>query len=716
MRARDELIQSYSRAMPERVAQATDLWLGFEEGQRQNLSALRRLLHTLKGEAHMLELAQCAELAELAESVVDALRKAGKSSGLTGDALLGAFEGMGLASAANPDDEPIDLSELTAQLKTAIVELETEEPGEPEQPAAQAQEPAAAPQAGGTVRGSEPPPKERVSPLNPEDVWPLVHEVRRLHGEQAVLHVELREAQRMLRALLAEIDPQLSGEDLLERVTKTLGYGAEVDRRLSGVRQAWSSNDFAVGLTLDELDRTVRRASVVSADRLLKQVVRIGRSTARMLDKQVDLRVEGDAIMDASAEQRLEPALLHLVRNAIDHGIESPEVRRQRGKPERGLVRVRVAQTDSTVTVAIEDDGGGVNFEKLRRVLAGYVPDVEQLSDERVLEYLFEQGVTTTDQVTAISGRGVGLDVATREVSLAGGQVRFEATGPSGTRILLTLPATLHGEVAVPVTIGSQDYAIPTRAVNSVVRVSNLERGLDGNWLRVQTDGGTEVVRLYPLGELLGGSSRTEAGQPALVLHHGSNLFAVSVESYDNPRPISVHRTEELAFRSGLVRGVAPTPDGGVLLLLDVESLHAATRTAARQAAPEISTRRKPKAMVVEDAPVARELLCGVLRSAELDVIEATDGRAGLMLAHRELPDLVLTDLEMPYMNGIEMVAAFRRSATLAKVPVIVLTTAATEHNLASLAPLGVVAVLSKQRFAETELRELVARCVNQNA
>jgi two-component system chemotaxis sensor kinase CheA len=709
MRARDELIQSFSRTMPERIAAATDLWLGFEEGKRQNLAALRRVLHTLKGEAHMLELAQCAELAEHAESVVDALRKTGEPSGLTGDALLGAFEGIGLASAAGPDDEPMDVSELVLQLKAAALELEAGDPGD-------APAPQAVPEAKSAVRASEPPAKERIALLDPGDVGPLVHEVRRLHGEQAVLHVELREAQRMLRALLAEIDPHLSGEALRERITKTLGYGAEVDRRLSTVRQAWSSHEFTVGLTLDELDRTVRRASVVSADRLLKQVVRIGRSTARMLGKQVDLRVEGDAVMDATAERRLEPALLHLVRNAIDHGIESSELRRRRGKPERGTVQVKVAQTDSTVSVTVEDDGGGVDLDKLRRVLSGRVSNLEQLDDQQVLTYLFQQGVTTTDQVTAVSGRGVGLDVALREVNLAGGQLSFETTGPTGTRILLSLPATLRGEVAVPVVIGAQRYAIPTRAVHSVVRVSNLERGLEGNWLRVQSDTGSDLVRLYSLGELLGGRERTEEGQPAVVLQHASSLFAVSVDGYDNPRPISVHRTEELAFRSGLVRGVAPTPDGGVLLLLDVGALQAATRTALPEALPEHAARRKPRVLVVEDAPVARELLCGVLRSADLEVSEATDGREGLMLAHREPPDLVLTDLEMPYMNGIEMIGAFRRSPILAKVPVIVLTTAATEQNLASLAPLGVVAVLSKQRFAESELRKLVARCVNSNA
>ena len=127
--------------------------------------------------------------------------------------------------------------------------------------------------------------------LAAEDVRPLVHEMRRLHGEQAVFHERLRETQRMLRALLAEIDPRRTTEDLAERITKTLGYGAEVDRSLSGIRSEWSSNDFSLGLALDELDGAVRKASVVGTDRLLSQVVRIGRSTARTLNKDVEIKV-----------------------------------------------------------------------------------------------------------------------------------------------------------------------------------------------------------------------------------------------------------------------------------------------------------------------------------------------------------------------------------------------------------------------------------------
>jgi two-component system, chemotaxis family, sensor kinase CheA len=718
MRARDDLVAAFGRSMPGRVAEATELWLGVEQGKTGDLATLRRLLHTIKGEAHMLELNQCAELAELAETVVDALRRAGEPTPLAGDALLGAFEAMGLVSApASEQEEVTDLAAVLGTLRAASEELEatanalegrpSRRPIAPPPPV-----PEAVPH--DSARPSLLPERPAIDTLAAEDVRPQVHELKRLHAEQAVFHERLREAQRMLRALLGEIDPHLSVEELSERITKTLGYGMEIERRLSAVRAEWSANEFAVGLALEELDNTVRRASVVSTEQVLNQVRRVGRSTARTLNKDVEFSVHGDAILDAGVAQRLEPALLHLVRNAIDHGIESAELRCARNKSPRGRVDVNIQQTESSVTVEVTDDGGGIDFERLRQVLAARVPNAASLTAEDLVPYLFEQGVSTSDHVTSISGRGVGLDVVAREVGATGGQTRIESKPGLGTRVVLHLPATLRGELAVPVSYGQARYAVPSRAVLSVVRLEAIERTADSTWMRVATEGGSQLVRVFSLGALLGRPEQPKVGEAALILYYSSGLFAVTVEGYEIPRPITVQRSEDLPFQSPLVRGVSPTPDGGVLLLLDVEALHAAARGVTLGASQQktAAQRGPPRALVVEDAPVARELLCGILRSLGLRVEEATDGRQGLMLARSEPPDLVLTDIEMPYMDGIEMVTHFRASPRLSRVPIIVLTTAANEQNRARFEPLGVAGILSKQKFVEAELRQLIQQCL----
>jgi two-component system, chemotaxis family, sensor kinase CheA len=718
MKPRDELVAAFFRSTPNRVAEATELWLSFEQGESAKLPALRRLLHTLKGEAHVLQLAECAQLAELAESVVDQIRRSGEVTALSGDAVLGAFEAVSFLAHGEREEE-LDLTEVTQSLRAAIAEL-SQKPDAPKVEDGDGRgggaDAAKAPRAPAKVEEEAAPEAARsaIVSLDPETIQALVHEMRRLYSEQEIFHNQLRETQRMLRALLAEIDPSRAGPNLVERITKTLGYGSEIDRQLRRIRADWSSNGFSFGLALDELDDSVRKASVVTTDRLENQVRRVGRSTARALNKDVEFRVRGDTILDAGVERRLEPALLHLVRNAVDHGIESKELRRKRGKPERGLVTVTISQSESTVRARVTDDGGGVDFDRLREVLAPIVPNVETLGIEDLLRYVFEQGVTTRQEVSSISGRGVGLDVVAREIGAAGGQVVIESTSLEGTSVLIAMSTTLRGEIAVPIVAGKYRYALPSRSIATVIRPESIERSSDSTWIRVDVEGESTLVPLYALEALLGRGGEPDARRAAIVLQHAAGLFAVSVDSFGNPRPITIRRSEELPFCPELVRGVAPTADGGALLLLNVDALHSVARQmrAAPKAASAKRQDQERRVLVVEDAPVARELLCGIMRSLGLRVEEAKDGREGLMRAHRSPPDVVLTDIEMPYMDGIEMITEFRRSNDLAQIPVIVLTTAANEANKLSLERLGVRAVLSKQRFVEDELRRLIEECV----
>ena len=654
MLALDDLITKFCRAMPARVAEATEHWLEFEQGKAGSLAVLRRLLHTLKGEALMLDLAHCAELAELAESLVDALLRVGQPTALTGDTLLGAFEGMAmLASAQEENGELPALDPLLEQLRAAIAELT----------ALAASGGAPAPDAPGKrsdheSNGSAAERRQLQSAVKAEVLRPLIHEMRRLHAEQTVFHERLRDTQRMLRALLVEIDPRQSPAELAERITKTLGYGAEIDRRLNRVRAEWSSNDFALDLALDELDGVVRRASVVSTDRLLKQVLRVGRSTSRTLGKDVEIRVSGDAILDAAIEQRLEPSLLHVIRNALDHGIEHPEVRRQRGKAPRGTIEVVIEQTESSVHVEISRRrwrcrhpsfahcarGSRGRRRVVERRRAASVPTRAGSDDEREGdEYFGSWGRARRGRTRGRRCRRTDphpVEPRSRNASLT----RLADDSTRGDR---RAHALRHR---------------PFRRAESCGALADPDRraGTD----RRGTVPQTEARRRESARAIVFAGHAQRHGKPSqgrarrIVLYHSAGLFALAVDGYDNPRPITLHRTEELAFRSSLVRGVSPMPDGGVLLLLDVDAMFAFART---RDSPVVGRAKRPsgapRALVVEDAPVARELLCGILRTLGLDVSEATDGRQGLKMAKSYPPDIVITDVEMPYMDGIDMVA-----------------------------------------------------------
>ena len=726
--ARDDLVEGFWKRAPERAAQATELWLTVEAGSRDKLVELRRLLHTIKGEAQMLAIEQAARMLESSEKLVDSIVKAGIDPGQVGDALLGAFEALGLLASNRGSTEVLDVSSVDAELKRALALIASgaAAPAHSGPPAAEAppqalRAPIEEPEAGGEP--SRDPPRVADATIDVDRVVELFHELRRLHGEQALLLPDLSEVQRRLRALMAEMHGEVEAEALRERIVKTLGYGAELERRLTALRGAWSANEFSTTHVLESLHEVVQRASLVSTQELKNQVHLVARSTAKTVGKEITVEVSGDALMDAAIERILRPCLLHMVRNAVDHGIESAAERKRRRKPERGKVLVTITQTESSVRATVEDDGGGIDFDALRASIAGRGEAAEELSENDLVEEIFRHGVSTRSETTEISGRGVGLDVVAREIATVGGHVKVESSAGIGTRFVLTVPATLRADMVVPLRTGRSQTAVPTRAILEVVRIDALEQTALGPRLRLRDGSGADrsdrsrdrLVSVYSLGLLLEGAGDVRIGDVAVVLQASNSVLAVTVDSFQNPRPVTFHRTDELAFRSSLVRGVSLLADGGVMLLLDVDRVASALsgqQVGRGKDATSAAARTVAHVLVVEDAPVARELLTGVLRSFGLRVTEAVDGRDGIERAKADPPDLVLTDIEMPYVDGLEMIALMREDPRMRQTPIIVLTTRTDPDTRARASALGVRGFLSKQKFVEHELRDVVDECL----
>jgi two-component system, chemotaxis family, sensor kinase CheA len=699
----DDLIDSFWRTMPDRITQATELWLGAEKGDVEQLPELRRLMHSIKGEAQMLGLEPTAEVAEAAEAVVDSILEVETWPEQIGNALLGAFEAFSMLS---PDvgagvDVPGTVKMLTAARvrveKAGVKKKKAGKSKAAKAPARAAEEQPVEVQAEAAASQS----------VAVDELEPVVNELRRLYSEQAVLYPQLRAVQNQLRKLLRQIDPNASPEQLAENIVKTLGFGAELERRLGALASEWSATEFLSTVTLDQLEALVRRASVVPLSRLEAQIHRSARTAAHMLDKKVDVRLEGNAMLDAAIERRLSPAIMHLVRNSVDHGIEDAALRVGLGKPERGSVVIKVTQAESTVRVVVEDDGGGVQFDRLRARLARTRPDANQLSETDLLRVIFEHGVTARDEVTPLSGRGVGLDVVASEVTALGGRVHCESTPGVGTRFVLVLPSSLRVDTVMPITAGTLRCAVPSHSVRAVTRVAELNQTTEGPMTRVTMGETSELVRIRSLSALLGQKGEPRIGEAAVVLETPRGSVAVTVDNYGNPRPLVTQPVQDAAVQTPLVRGVAPTPDGDVLLILDVAAIFDAVARSSKGTTEKQESRRH-HVLVVEDAPVARELLSGILRSFGLRVSEAMDGEQGLLIAQRDRPDLILTDIEMPVMTGLQMMARIRQDPGLRDLPIVVLTTRSDEETRRQAEALGVRSFLSKRKFVERELRTII--------
>jgi two-component system chemotaxis sensor kinase CheA len=688
-----DLIRAFWQQAELRIGEMTDLWLSIEDGSADAKAAAKRLLHTMKGEAHMLGIRECAHLIQAMEEVVI---KAQPSD--AGDAILTALDAIAVM-ATNGGGTAEGLLEIIARLEEIA---DTAEPN--------AQETAVA-----LKRPSSVPPPEpelEMPRLDPLVLSPLVHEARRVHREQALLVPKLREVRRMLRALLAEMDPSHT-ESLHERIVKTLGYGAELERRMADLGTEWSTSEFALDMALERLDETVRSASMVSVGALKAQVHRATRAAASALDKRVKVSISGDAYVDATVERSLGPALLHLVRNAVDHGIEMPDERERSGKSAEGSIDIAIQQSDSSVNVTVSDDGAGVDLDAVRRKLARSGKHDPNEDDEQLLQHIFDHGISTRDTATELSGRGVGLDVVARQVASVGGSVRVESVRGKGTKFELVLPTMLRADVVVPVEVQGVRLALAARTIVSVERITDIVQASDGPRLPRGKSGAAELVPLFDLGAVFDAGVEPEIGEPAAVIRHRTGTYAVRVDRYDNPRALSFERIEELPIRSDIVRGVAAAPDGGVFFLLDADTLYDTLR--ARRSGGSVSrskAARQTRVLVVEDAPVARELLLGLLRSFGLSVSDAADGREGLRAAREDPPDLIISDIEMPFLGGLEMIAEIRRDPALAAVPVVVLTTRTDAAVKDRARVLGVRYFLSKQRFVESELKKVVELCL----
>jgi two-component system chemotaxis sensor kinase CheA len=314
--------------------------------------------------------------------------------------------------------------------------------------------------------------------------------------------------------------------------------------------------------------------------------------------------------------------------------------------------------------------------------------------------------VSTRDVPTAISGRGVGLDVVAREVASVGGHVELEAEPGLGFRLTLTMPALLRADLIVPIEYERHRLALPARNVETFTRIDVLERTAEGTFAVVEHEGTSERLPVFTMDGLFRAPKLPSESSRAVLVHHHDLRFLLVVDSYGSPRPLPFQPIGELALRSPLVQAISPSPEG-VHILFDVAEL---ARTLREERWPDAQAegRRRKRVVVVEDAPVARELLCTTLRSSGLEVFETSHGGEGLRAIREHAPDLVLTDLEMPFVGGLELIRALREDPRFVALPIIVLTSDAGESARHAAQGLNVAGFLLKQKFEESELRSLV--------
>ncbi|MHC8390475.1 response regulator [Pseudomonas sp. MDT2-39-1] len=453
--------------------------------------------------------------------------------------------------------------------------------------------------------------------------------------------------------------------------------------------------------------------------------VRMVRDLGRSLGKQVRLEIEGEKTqVDRDVLEKLEAPLTHLLRNAVDHGIESPEQRLLAGKPEEGLIRLRASHQAGLLVLELSDDGHGVDLEKVRRsIIERQLSPAEtaaQLSEEELLTFLFLPGFSLRDKVTEVSGRGVGLDAVQHMVRQLRGAVVLEQTAGEGSRFHLEVPLTLSVVRSLVVEVGDEAYAFPLAHIE---RMCDLEpadivqvEGRQHFWHEGRHVGLVAASQLLQRPASPGGQQTLKV----VVIREREAIYGVAVERFVGERTLVVLPLDERLGKVQDISAGALLDDGSVVLIVDVEDMLRSVdkllntgrlERITRQGSQAVEAARK-RILVVDDSLTVRELQRKLLLNRGYDVAVAVDGMDGWNALRSEDFDLLITDIDMPRMDGIELVSLLRQDNRLQSLPVMVVSYKDREEDRRRGLDAGADYYLAKASFHDDALLDAVVELI----
>ena len=464
-----------------------------------------------------------------------------------------------------------------------------------------------------------------------------------------------------------------------------------------------------------DLDQEIHRFRLFPFSDGCVALGRAVRDVGAATGKEVELRVTGgETELDRTVIETLTGPLLHLVRNAVDHGIESPEDRIASGKPERATIDVRAQLLGDRIEVVVEDDGKGIDEEKIR-ASRSKSSGGEAVSGGDLLDLLAHPGFSTAQLITEISGRGVGLDAAKNGIEMIGGRMELASTLGEGTRFTLTVPLTITTQRVVLVVVGGQTFALPTIAVERMVRVDReTVQSLEGRELIKIDDA---PVPVWALDSLLGLDDPAVESAPdgkvsIVILTAGSDLIGIAVDEFVDTRTVVMKKLGSRVKNLSLTAGATFLACGRVALVLNTGGLirQARAGSGAKQSLRKTTEANdddtKKRVVYSEDSPTTRSLVSSILASSGYEVISTVDGKAGWETLQQEGADIVVSDVDMPHMNGFEFAEAIRESRRFKDLPVILITSRATNDDKLRGMEAGANAYLVKGDFDQSSLLE----------
>lgn len=560
-----------------------------------------------------------------------------------------------------------------------------------------------------------------VARMHTEELGRSAAVVRRLHNRWQREWRAVRTAYIRLQRRLQNEDKAINSEmvTLLRFMEANQRYLLEMNRHLSTLTQSIAVHHMHLGTLADQFQDEIGSMRLLPFESIIGSFQRMVRDLSRDLGKQIHLEVGGAGVeIDKTVLEALKDPLMHLIRNAVDHGIEPPDRRVLAGKSPVGRVDIHLEQRGSEIVICVQDDGGGIDPDRVRRsiVKSGLLNEAEaaSLSDEEARMYIFQSGLTTSDKVTAVSGRGLGMDIVRDRVESLRGRVTLSSALGEGTLVTIRVPVSLTRIRCVLLTVGDQQFALPSAMI---VRMVTAPRSsvfsAEGREMLMVND---RPLPFAALGAVL--------DLPALPL--SADVFhAVVVQATERTVVFEVDHLlseQELVLkplgvelsRARFVVGAALLGSGEVVIVLDANDL---VRQAMGTMLPKRRTglialqapaKRRVRVMVVDDSITTRTLEKNILETAGFEVQIAVDGlEAWKVLQHEEF-DVVISDIEMPRMNGLELAARIKSNLDLQRIPVVLLTSLNKPEQREAGLRAGADAYLVKSRFDQSELLQTI--------
>jgi len=661
---RQRLLGKFRDVTADRVERLAQSLSTFEEKGGEELKAdIARELHTLKGEARMMAFAGVAQLAHACEDLLAVLPPI--HPGERTSALRKACEAIpGLL------DEPAEGGPHSAELSEQMRGLLRAPAGgkaEREVPRVE-------------LRGDRPSQSIRV------DV-DLLDEIAAMAGDLLVDGAKAVDRTREIQSLLGRWNR------LFERLAQSRdGASPSASReadRIEGDFHLLRADSFrflrrhvdavsAVRGQMERLAEQVADARLVPLASILAGFPRAAVDLAREQGKELACEVHGaNSGVDKAVLLALNDPLVHLLRNCVDHGIEPPEERERAKKPRAGRVVISARPDGDLLAVTVQDDGRGIDIEKVRAtaVKRGLLSaaQAEELPQKGVLDLVFLPGFTTRDQPGEISGRGVGLDVVKKKLTSLGGSVSLESEPGRFTRFTLRLPQTLSLVKVLLVRIGEDVYGIPAADVDGVGRVVAADVKDIGGVRSLRHRG--RLLPIVPLAPLLGLGEAPRRARPLVVfVWNGNEGAALLVDGLSGEREVAVKAPGAFLRGMRFVSGGTLLPDGHVALLLSTPDVVASAYGASVPELSRVRERRRLRVLLVDDSAIAREAEASLLRTLGHEVQEASDGEEGWQRLQQGGFQLLLTDVQMPVLDGIDLTRRVKRSDRLASLPVVILS------------------------------------------